>query len=244
LVAGGSAGLREDTKPMRRHVQPGGRRPGTPRAATGRLNPVALLAALVVGGCTAAPGVSPASTDRSSAPTTAVTEPAGLDSPFAYPEAVAAPPLALTDHLGQPFDLALLRGAPVLVYFGYTHCPDVCPATIGVLNDVVAAVESELRIAIVTVDPERDTVPALGEYVRYLTPEYLALTGTSSEIRVAADGYGVTYQRVDSGSAGGYSMAHTAEVYLIDQAGRLVAHYPFGTPAEPIVRDLVALGAG
>jgi protein SCO1 len=202
-----------------------------------------LVAGLVVVGCTVAPAGATATVGASADRTAPAAERSPLDSPFAYPEPAAAPSLALTDHLGRPFELAMLRGTPVLVYFGYTHCPDVCPATIGVLNDVVAAVDSALRIAIVTVDPERDTVAALDEYVRYLTPEYFGLTGSASGIRVAADGYGVTYQRVDSGSAGGYSMAHTAEVYLIDQAGWLVAHYPFGTDAEPIARDLAALGA-
>jgi protein SCO1/2 len=177
---------------------------------------------------------------------TARTGPPGerrLDSDFAYAEQVAAPPLDLTDHDGQPFTLASLRGTPILIYFGYTHCPDVCPATIGVLNKVVASVDDPLRILIVTVDPERDTVASLAEYARFLTDEYIALTGTASEIRTAASGYGVTYARVETGSASGYSMAHTAETYLVDRAGRLVAHYPFGTAAEPIARDLDALGA-
>lgn len=164
-----------------------------------------------------------------------------LDMEFAYAEPAAAPPLDLTDQDGQAFTLASLRGTPTLVYFGYTHCPDVCPATIGVLNKVVASVDDPLRILIVTVDPERDTVASLAEYARFLTDEYIALTGTASEIRTAANGYGVTYARVETGSASGYSMAHTAETYLIDGAGRLVAHYPFGTAAEPIARDLRAL---
>ena len=166
---------------------------------------------------------------------------AGIQSVYAYPQAKAAPPLDLVDHRGQPFDLDSLRGVPALVYFGYTHCPDVCPATIGTLNEVIAAFDGPVRAVFVTVDPERDTIEFMGSYIRYFSAEYTGLTGTPGEIRAAADGYGVTYARVDTGSAGGYAMAHTAELYLIDAAGRLRAHYPFGVAAEDVVRDLSTL---
>jgi protein SCO1/2 len=162
----------------------------------------------------------------------------GVAGEYAYPDGRAAPPLDLVDHEGRRFDLARLKGAPVLVYFGYTHCPDVCPATIGTLNEVIAAFPEPLRAVIVTVDPERDTVEFMGSYIRYFSGEYIGLTGSPTAIRVAADAYGVTYARVDTDSAGGYSMAHTAEIYLIDARGRLRAHYPFGVAAADIVRDL------
>ncbi len=166
---------------------------------------------------------------------------AGIQAAYAYPQAEAAPPLDLVDHRGQGFDLASLRGVPVLVYFGYTHCPDVCPATVGTLNEVIAAYEPPVRAVFVTLDPERDTVEFMGSYIRYFSADYTGLTGTPSEIRAAADGYGVTYARVDTGSADGYAMAHTAEIYLIDASGRLRAHYPFGVAAADVVRDLDTL---
>jgi protein SCO1/2 len=81
----------------------------------------------------------------------------------------------------------------------------------------------------------------MGTYIRYFSADYTGLTGTPGGIRAAADGYGVTYARVDTGSAGGYAMAHTAEIYLIDAAGRLRAHYPFGVAAADVVRDLTTL---
>jgi protein SCO1/2 len=162
---------------------------------------------------------------------------------YAYPERAPAPALALVDHRGDPFDLADLRGDPTLVYFGYTHCPDVCPATIGTINRVIAAAPGPLHAVLVTIDPERDTVASMASYVRYLSSEYIGLTGTPSQIRTAADGYGVIYSRLDTTSAGGYAMAHTAELYLIDARGRLRSHYPFGTDAAEIVRDLEALAA-
>jgi protein SCO1/2 len=169
---------------------------------------------------------------------TAGAQPPGIQAAYAYPESSPAPPLDLVDQDGRRFDLASLQGDPVLVYFGYTHCPDVCPATIGTLNEVIAAVDEPLRAVIVTVDPERDTVEFMASYIRYFSDEYVGLTGTPSEIRVAADGYGVTYARIDTGSASGYAMAHTAEIYLIDARGRLRAHYPFGVTAADVTRDL------
>jgi protein SCO1/2 len=210
---------------------PAARRGARPRPLGAALAGLTLVVALAA--CSGAPVATPS--QASGSPT--------FDSPFAYADARPAPKLALTDQDGRAFDLADLRGSVVLIYFGYTHCPDVCPATIGRLNDVVATVDVPLRIVLVTVDPERDTVAALREYVRYLLPEYLALTGSASEIRAAADDWGVTYARIDTGSASGYAMAHTAEVYLVDPNGRLVTHYPFGTEAEAIARD-VGLAAG
>ena len=169
---------------------------------------------------------------------TAGTQQSGLQAAYAYPEAASAPPLDLVDHEGRRFDLASLRGEPALVYFGYTHCPDVCPATVETLNEVIRDFAAPLRAVIVTVDPERDTVEFMGEYIRHYSDEYIGLTGTPNEIRAAADGYGVTHARVDSDSASGYAMAHTTEIYLIDGRGRLRAHYPFGVDPVDIVRDL------
>jgi protein SCO1/2 len=133
-------------------------------------------------------------------------------SAYAYADPAPAPALALVDQDGEAFTLADLRGRPVLVYFGYTHCPDVCPAS-------------------------------MASYVRYLSPEYIGLTGTPAQIRAAADGYGVTYSRIDTTSASGYAMAHTAELYLIDARGRLRSHYPFGIEATEVVADLHVLAA-
>ena len=164
-------------------------------------------------------------------------------SPFAYPEIRMAPALDLIDHRALPFSLAGLRGKPVLVFFGYTHCPDVCPATIGQLNLVLRDPVANPWIVYVTVDPERDTPEFLTEYLRYMPAGYVTLTGSASQIRRAADDWGVSYARVETGSANGYTMAHTAEVYLVDAGGRLRAHYPFGTEAPAIVADLERLAA-
>jgi protein SCO1/2 len=164
-------------------------------------------------------------------------------SPYAYAQIRMAPPLDLIDYRSQPFALASLRGKPVLVFFGYTHCPDICPAIIGQLNLVLRDPIADPWIVYVTVDPERDTPEFLTEYMRYMPAAYTTLTGTATQIRGAADAWGIQYARVETGSAGGYTMAHTAEVYLVDAGGRLRAHYPFGTEAPAIVADLERLAA-
>lgn len=166
---------------------------------------------------------------------------AGDGSPYAYPIVEPAPPLDLVDHTGQPFDLAALQGHPVLVFFGYTHCPDVCPATVGTVNRVLGDVGEGSRVLFVSIDPERDTPEAMAEYVRFLPEGYVGLTGNEVEVRTAADGYRVSYAKVETGSASGYAMAHTAELYLIDAEGRLRYHYPFGTDEEVIAGDVADL---
>ena len=166
---------------------------------------------------------------------------AGEASPYAYPTAAQAPPLGLVDHAGRPFDLAELRGQPVLVFFGYTHCPDVCPATVGTVNRVLGEVGAGPRVLFVSIDPERDTPDAMAEYVRFLPDAYVGLTGSDVQVRAAADGYRVSYAKVETGSEAGYAMAHTAELYLIDPEGRLRFHYPFGTDEEVIAADVATL---
>ena len=160
---------------------------------------------------------------------------------YAYAEATAAPPLELTDQAGQPFALSSLEGRPALVFFGYTHCPDVCPTTIGTLNEVLATVGDGPRAVFVSVDPERDGVAEMASYVRYLPKQYVGLSGSPDEVLRNAQGWGVKYAKVDEGSPDGYAMAHTADVFLVDGQGRLRARFPFGTGAEPITAAVRAL---
>jgi protein SCO1/2 len=217
-----------------------------PRAAdrggllAGGLVLAAMLLAMggLLGAVIVAPQPSPAAA-TSAAPSAEAIAPAS----FTYPTVRQAAPLELTDQDGRPFSLAALRGRTALVFFGYTHCPDVCPATTGIISQVLAEIGSSARAVFVTVDPERDTVTWLHEYVSYLHAGFTALTGTDDEIRAAADAWGVRYARVETGGAGGYSMSHTAEVYLVDANGDLRAHFPFGTKApamETTIRGIAA----
>ncbi len=157
---------------------------------------------------------------------------------YAYAEPVEAPRLELTDQDGNPFSLTSLRGSPVLVYFGYTHCPDVCPTSIGIINEALAGAGPGPRAVFVTIDPDRDDVAAMKSYLRYLPPAYVGLSGTPEQIRRAADGWKVQYAKIETGSAGGYAMGHSSNVYLVDARGMVRASFPFGVEAGPVTAAL------
>ena len=154
-------------------------------------------------------------------------------------DGVTAPPLDALAVGDKPFDLAGLQGHPTLVFFGYTHCPDVCPATIGELIQV-ADKRPDVRVVFVTIDPERDTPTFMAEWTRYMPPGFIGVSGSPSAIKTAADGYGVRYARVDSPSGAGYAMSHTAFVYLIDAHGDLQLKFPFGTGWRAIMQAVDA----
>jgi protein SCO1/2 len=132
-----------------------------------------------------------------------------------------------------------MRGRGALVFFGYTHCPDVCPATVGIVGQVLDTVGAGLGAVFVTVDPERDTVPWLREYLRYIPKGFVALTGTDEAIRSTADAWGAHYARVEGAMPDAYSMTHTANVYLVDQQGLLRAVFPFGTQPAPMTQTVL-----
>ena len=160
---------------------------------------------------------------------------------YLYPISRSAPAIELTDPNGRPFTLASLRGAPTFVFFGYTHCPDVCPATVGTIGLAMEAFGRGPLAVYVTVDPERDTTTWLREYVRYVPSGFVALTGTGADIRATADAWGVHYARVEAEDGSAYGMAHTTDVYLVDRAGMLRAHFPFGTTSEAMTAVLRAV---
>jgi protein SCO1/2 len=155
-----------------------------------------------------------------------------------------APELAgLVSPDGSAFELAAFEGEPVLVFFGYTHCPDVCPTTISELFGVIEA-EPGTQVLFVSVDPERDTPEFLAEWTAYLPEDFHAVTGSPGAVRRVADAWGVRYARVETTSTAGYTMSHTADVFLLDGEGTLRQTYPFGTAAEVIVDDLRTPDAG
>ncbi len=155
-----------------------------------------------------------------------------------------APPIELVDQDSQPFSLASLRESPVFVFFGYTHCPDVCPATIGTVGKAIAATSLGARAVFVSVDPQRDTPAWLKEYAAYMPAGFVPLTGSESQVRTTADGWNVRYARVETGEPNGYSMAHTADVFLVDAAGSIRATFPFGTSPEAMAAVLRQVVAG
>ena len=158
------------------------------------------------------------------------------------PEARPAPPLDLAGPAGN-VRLDALRGQPVLVFFGYTHCPDVCPATIGTVGLAIDAYAGDAQAILVSVDPERDTPEWLAEFVRYLPEGFDAVSGTPGAVRRTADAWGVRYARVETDDPNVYTVSHTADVFVVDRAGMLRARLPFGTDAPTMTAVLEAIDA-
>ena len=129
----------------------------------------------------------------------------------------------------------------MLVFFGYTHCPDVCPATIGTVGMAIDAYAGDAEAVFVSVDPERDTPDWLAEFVRFMPTGFRAVSGTPAQVRATADAWGVRYARVDTDQPGVYTMAHTADVFVVDRAGVMRARFPFGTDATTMTAVLDAI---
>jgi protein SCO1 len=140
---------------------------------------------------------------------------------------------ALTDSSGRPFTRRELAGAPALVFFGFTHCPDVCPTTLLKLAQVrKRAGIAGLRVIFISVDPQRDTPPVLGMYVHAFDPAFQGLTGEPQAIARVAANFGVAMIRVPL-PGGDYTMDHSAVVFLLDDAVRITAIFtpPFEVAA-------------
>jgi protein SCO1/2 len=155
---------------------------------------------------------------------------------------IPAPDFTLTDQHGQPFRLSDQRGHVVLLFFGYTHCPDVCPTTLATWKRVHEALGPDaerVRFVFITVDPERDTRERLQQHLAVFNPAFIGLTGTADELAAIYQAYGVFHEKAAaSGSAAGYLVNHTASVYVIDPDGRWRLQFGFGTPAEDMVHDI------
>lgn len=136
-------------------------------------------------------------------------------------EAPYGTPFQLVDQNGQEITEMALRGGPSAVFFGFTHCPDVCPTTLFELAGYQQALKEEgrdLKVVLVTVDPERDTPEVLKDYVEALSPDITAITGEPEEIAAMLKGWGVYARKIEEDD--GYTMDHTATVFLIDGEGR------------------------
>ncbi|WP_456446658.1 SCO family protein [Thiolapillus sp.] len=144
---------------------------------------------------------------------------------------------SLTDQHGKPFQLQQLRGKVVLLFFGYTSCPDVCPTELAGISRVLKLLKADaakVQGVFVSVDPGRDSPKVLAEYVRYFDESLIGLTGSPSEIETVAKQYQVSYSKHPN-PGGGYAMDHTANLYVIDPNGKLFAIVPYGFPPEHVV---------
>ncbi|MCB8920781.1 MAG: SCO family protein [Ardenticatenaceae bacterium] len=140
-----------------------------------------------------------------------------------------------------PVSLSDFSGKVVLLYFGYTFCPDVCPSTMTDLAQVMQELgkdADEIQVIMVTVDPERDTPLQLADYVAHFDPSFIGLSGTEEQIAAAASDYGIFYERHEGTPATGYLIDHTARVFVIDKKGEYWLSFPFGMARDEMVSDL------
>ena len=154
--------------------------------------------------------------------------------------------LNLPDHNGKMRSLADFKGKVVVVFFGFTHCPDACPTTLAELSQVMrelGADADKVQVLFVTVDPERDTPAVVGQYASSFHPSFLGLSGDLEATTRVAKEFKVFFQKQPSKS-GGYSVDHSAGTYFYDRQGRLRLFAPFGKGGEPILHDVRLLLAG
>lgn len=153
-------------------------------------------------------------------------------------------PQALTDHRGQLRRLKDFRGKAVILFFGYTHCPDVCPTALARFAAAVKQLGpagARVQVLFVSIDPERDTPARLAEYVPWFDPSFLGLTGTPATVAEVAKEFRIYAARQEVGGALGYVMDHTAGAYVYDPAGRLRLFVKDDAPIDGLVADLQRL---
>jgi protein SCO1/2 len=156
---------------------------------------------------------------------------------------VAASNLTLKDQNGQTFQLSDQRGKIVLMFFGYTNCPDICPTTLLQFKQARAQLGNQserVRFVFVTVDPERDTADKMKTYLGAIDPGIIGLTGSQAELETVWKAYGVYRQKQPGQGPDEYAdlIEHSGRVYLIDTQGNLRLTYPFGLTPDDVVQDV------
>jgi protein SCO1/2 len=147
----------------------------------------------------------------------------------------------LTTQHAQTASLSDFRGKLVILYFGYTYCPDVCPATLAEVNKVLDRLGEKadaVQVIMITVDPERDTPQKLSEYLAHFNADFLGLTGSPEQIAQVAAEYGIYFGKREGSQATNYLVDHTASLIVVDQEGYLRLIFPFGTPANEMAQDI------
>lgn len=188
-----------------------------------RFLPVLFTALLLLGGC-----------DRS-APTFQSTDITGAE---------LGRQLQLVDHDGNTRALTDFRGKVLVVFFGFTHCPDVCPTTLAELAQARKQLGEQgerVQVVMITVDPERDTPAVLKQYVTALDPTFLGLTGTSEAVAATAKEFKVFYQKSAGATPESYSVDHSSGTFVFDPQGRIRLLVPYGKGVDVFVHDIEQL---
>lgn len=162
--------------------------------------------------------------------------------PTSSGKALIGGPFQLTDHHGHKVSDKTYRGKYMLVYFGFTYCPDICPASLQVISaalDKLGKKADQLVPLFITVDPERDTAAKMADYVKSFSPRLIGLTGTPQQIQKAAHAYRVYYAKVKNEDyPGDYTVDHSSFLYLMDRKGRFVTHFDHSVGAGKLAEAL------
>jgi protein SCO1/2 len=159
-------------------------------------------------------------------------------------KALIGGPFSLVDQTGKTVTDKDFRGRYMLVFFGFTHCPDVCPAELQVMADALGQLgpkASKIVPVFISLDPERDRPEAVGAYVKNFGPNFVGLTGSPEAIAAAAKAYRVSFSKFeykDSNGQSGYSIDHSTLLYLMDKNGEYITHFSYGTPAAKMAETL------
>ena len=163
---------------------------------------------------------------------------------FAMQPPKPATDFTLTAHTGERLSLSHFRGKLVLLYFGYTHCPGMCPMTLANVAQVLhqlGATAKQVQLLMISTDPERDTVERLAAYVPHFHPSFIGLTGSTAEVAVVAPLFGIYYEKQESATATSYMIDHSATLMVIDRHGIMRLIIPFGAAVQDITADIVSL---
>ena len=162
--------------------------------------------------------------------------------PISIGTALVGGPFTLTDHTGRKVTDKDFRGHYMLVFFGYTYCPDICPTELQVMSaalDNLGAKADAIQPIFITFDPQRDTPEVLKQYVSNFHPRLVGLTGTPEEIALAAKAYRVFYNRLENTSGPDtYLMDHSTITYLMDRQGKFLKHFSYSTDAAALAKAI------
>lgn len=146
----------------------------------------------------------------------------------------------LVDHTGAPITQEAFRGKPSVIFFGFTHCPEICPTTLYEIDswlDAIGEDSDKLNAYFVTIDPERDTPDVLGDYITSVTDDVVGITGDPEAVREMARGYAVFFKRIEL-EDDDYTMDHTASIFLLDSEGRFRKTIAYGEASETALAKL------
>ena len=167
------------------------------------------------------------------------------ESGLAYEPPVAAQPFTLTGMDGEAVSLADFRGQVVAIYFGYTHCPDMCPLTLGTYKAALSRLpegrDEDVQVLMLTVDPARDTPEVLGRYMALFRDDFIGLTGSQADVDAVLASWGIEVLRTEPNEFGAYEVEHPVDSWVLDRDGRLRLKVSHMTGIDALVADLQSL---